>query len=134
MPEAAPANLFGEIAPADETATLFADVVFDRPLDHAYCYGVPDSLRERVGVGKRVLAILQAEAKPVEIHELARKGRCTNVPIRGLIDRGLARRKLGRIENPIANEEDEVKPRDESASPESLTLTPDQLQVWAVLE
>lgn len=33
---------------------LFADVVFDRPLDHAYSYSVPDEWRARVGVGKRV--------------------------------------------------------------------------------
>jgi primosomal protein N' (replication factor Y) len=35
-------------------ATLFADVVFDRPLDSAYTYAVPDSLHALVGVGKRV--------------------------------------------------------------------------------
>src|SRR6516162_2974038 len=35
-------------------AGMFADVVFDRPLDHAYTYAVPDSLRESVAVGKRV--------------------------------------------------------------------------------
>jgi primosomal protein N' (replication factor Y) len=33
---------------------LFADVVFDRPLDHAYTYAVPEALRETIGVGKRV--------------------------------------------------------------------------------
>src|SRR6516225_3006798 len=37
-----------------QTATLFADVVFDRPLDSAYTYAVPDSLHAAVGVGKRV--------------------------------------------------------------------------------
>ena len=35
---------------------LFADVVFDRPFDHAYTYGVPEELRASVGVGKRVAA------------------------------------------------------------------------------
>src|SRR5262245_59213939 len=43
-------------APVVQTAGLFADVVFDRPLDHAYTYAVPDTLRERVAVGKRVQA------------------------------------------------------------------------------
>src|SRR5260370_24456284 len=38
------------------TATLFADVVFDRPLDHAYTYAVPDRFLDEVAVGKRVLA------------------------------------------------------------------------------
>src|SRR5262249_17467058 len=38
------------------TATdLFAEVVFDRPLDHAYTYGVPESAPEQLVVGKRVL-------------------------------------------------------------------------------
>lgn len=37
-------------------AGLFADIVFDRPLDHAYSYSVPDDLADRIGVGKRVEA------------------------------------------------------------------------------
>ena len=50
-------DLFGDtLAPPPSTAGLFAEVVFDRPLDHAYTYAVPDYLRERVAVGKRVLA------------------------------------------------------------------------------
>lgn len=42
--------------PTNVTAppTLFADVVFDRPLDHAYTYSVPDHLHARLAVGKRV--------------------------------------------------------------------------------
>ncbi len=35
---------------------LFADVVFDRPLDHAFSYAVPETLRATIAVGKRVLA------------------------------------------------------------------------------
>ncbi len=35
---------------------LFADIVFDRPLDHAYTYAVPPELVERIAVGKRVEA------------------------------------------------------------------------------
>src|SRR5262245_26366213 len=35
---------------------LFADIVFDRPLDHAYTYAVPTELAERIAVGKRVEA------------------------------------------------------------------------------
>jgi primosomal protein N' (replication factor Y) len=37
-------------------AGLFADVVFDRPLDHAYTYAVGEELRDRIVVGKRVRA------------------------------------------------------------------------------
>src|SRR5262245_44013721 len=42
--------------PVVQTASFFADIVFDRPLDHAYTYAVPDALRERIAVGKRVQA------------------------------------------------------------------------------
>ncbi len=35
---------------------LFAEVVFDLPLDHAFSYAVPENLRDQVAVGKRVLA------------------------------------------------------------------------------
>ncbi len=35
---------------------LFADIVFDRPLDHPYTYAVPASLVGKVGAGKRVEA------------------------------------------------------------------------------
>jgi primosomal protein N' (replication factor Y) len=41
---------------ADQTASLFADIVFDRPLDHAYTYAVSDRLRSSIAVGKRVQA------------------------------------------------------------------------------
>jgi primosomal protein N' (replication factor Y) len=42
--------------PPPPAAGLFADVVFDRPLDHAYTYAVGDKLRDKIGVGKRVRA------------------------------------------------------------------------------
>ncbi len=57
MSTLAPANLFGEVDSSAEP-TLFAEIVFDRPLDHAYTYGVPESLRKRLVIGKRVLAPL----------------------------------------------------------------------------
>src|SRR6476619_7067647 len=41
-------------APKPAPPTLFADIVFDRPLDHAYTYAVPDHLAGKIGVGKRV--------------------------------------------------------------------------------
>jgi primosomal protein N' (replication factor Y) len=51
------ANLFGEASQAPpQTAGLFAEVVFDRPLDHAYTYAVPDKLQPHVAVGKRIVA------------------------------------------------------------------------------
>jgi primosomal protein N' (replication factor Y) len=58
-------DLFGA---AGETAVpaagLFAEVVFDRPLDHAYSYAVPERLREAVAVGKRVQGPFGRGAKP----------------------------------------------------------------------
>ena len=36
--------------------TLYAEIVFDRPLDQAYSYRVPDDQRERIAIGKRVEA------------------------------------------------------------------------------
>jgi primosomal protein N' (replication factor Y) len=50
-------QLFEEPVAALESATgLFAEVVFDRPLDHAYTYSVPADLRDSIEVGKRVVA------------------------------------------------------------------------------
>jgi primosomal protein N' (replication factor Y) len=43
-------------AAKSEAHGLFAEVVFDRPLEHAYSYAVPESLRAAIAVGKRVLA------------------------------------------------------------------------------
>ena len=45
-----------EPSPVSPIIGLFADVVFDRPLDHAFSYAVPDKLRAAIAVGKRVLA------------------------------------------------------------------------------
>ncbi len=57
MTETIQLDLFGGAeTPTPQRTGLFADVVFDRPLDHAYTYAVPESLRESVGVGKRVQA------------------------------------------------------------------------------
>jgi primosomal protein N' (replication factor Y) len=49
-------ELFGEGQAQAQVAGLFADIVFDRPLDHAYTYHIPANLAASVQVGKRVLA------------------------------------------------------------------------------
>ncbi|MHB1424309.1 MAG: replication restart helicase PriA [Gemmataceae bacterium] len=50
-------DLFAPAAATSEhTASLFAEVVFDRPLDRAFTYAVAPELRERIAVGKRVRA------------------------------------------------------------------------------
>jgi primosomal protein N' (replication factor Y) len=58
-------DLFGDVlgVPA-QAAGLFAEVVFDLPLDHAYTYAVPDALRAEVVVGKRVLVPFGKGEKP----------------------------------------------------------------------
>ncbi len=43
----------GETPPV---AGLFAEIVFDRPLDHPFTYAVGDDLRDTIAVGKRVRA------------------------------------------------------------------------------
>lgn len=43
-----------EDEPLTQSAGLFAEVVFDRPLDHAFTYAVGEPLRDMIGVGKRV--------------------------------------------------------------------------------
>jgi primosomal protein N' (replication factor Y) len=40
--------------PTGPFSGLFADIVFDRPLDHAFTYAIPHDLVAKVGVGKRV--------------------------------------------------------------------------------
>ncbi len=57
MTQTSQRDLFGEeLAPSPQSTGLFAEVVFDRPLDHAYTYAVPDNLRTSLAVGKRVQA------------------------------------------------------------------------------
>ena len=51
LPE--PDELIPEESPLEG---LFAFIVFDRPLDQAYTYHVPEKLREAISVGKRVQA------------------------------------------------------------------------------
>jgi primosomal protein N' (replication factor Y) len=59
-----PHSLFDTDEPGDDTTSnrqlsaLYADIVFDRPLDHAFTYAIPEDLVERIGVGKRIEAPL----------------------------------------------------------------------------
>ncbi len=49
-------ELFAAPPEAEQATGLFADVVFNRPLDHAFTYSVSEDLRGRMAVGKRVRA------------------------------------------------------------------------------
>src|SRR6478609_8811976 len=44
-----------ELAPSS-VSRLYAAIVFDRPLDHAYSYAAPEGLVAKIGVGKRIEA------------------------------------------------------------------------------
>src|SRR5436305_7843824 len=57
-------------------AGLFAEVVFDRPLDTAYSYAVPESLHEAIAIGKRVEA-------PFGRGDTATVGYCVGLRTRG---------------------------------------------------
>src|SRR5262249_39572868 len=52
---------------------LYAEIVFDRPLDHAYTYAVPERLQLAIAAGKRVGAPFRRGDKPTV-------GYCVNVP------------------------------------------------------
>jgi primosomal protein N' (replication factor Y) len=45
-----------EVHASPEPASFFVEIVFDRPMDHAWTYAVPDRLAAQVAVGKRVEA------------------------------------------------------------------------------
>ncbi len=50
-------DLFGGVdAPSVPSSGWYAEVVFDRPLDQAYSYAVPNPIRDAIAVGKRVQA------------------------------------------------------------------------------
>jgi primosomal protein N' (replication factor Y) len=49
-------ELFAPPPSEDRPVSGFAEIVFDRPLDHAYTYAVPQHLGADVAIGKRVLA------------------------------------------------------------------------------
>ncbi|HEV3146548.1 MAG TPA: primosomal protein N' [Gemmataceae bacterium] len=56
MPTESPTLLDGLKPEVSAPPALFADIVFDRPLDHAYTYSVPAALHSAIGVGRRIEA------------------------------------------------------------------------------
>src|SRR6516225_3961046 len=102
---------------------------------------VPDNLwvNPPAGLGakqKRVLDFLQSHEGPVPLRQLMKETRCGLSPIRGLLDKGFARRRAGRVEN--TQIQTSIAELDEIPLPEAVlrpeTLTPDQIGVWAGLE
>ncbi len=92
----------------------------------------PDPVPELTPKQKAALAILEAADKPLELTDVARKAGCGPMVVRGLVNKGFAKRKAGRIET--ADLEDEPIPTGEDgerlAAPQ---LTPDQDAVWQTL-
>ena len=78
------------------------------------------------------LEILDKAGHAMEIRELARQVGCGPGPIRGLIDKGLALRKVGRVETSATVDESTTAPPS-VASTEVPPLTEDQQRVWDVL-
>src|SRR5262245_4314624 len=75
MSQVSQRDLF-EIDVPEPTTGLFADIVFDRPLDHAYTYAVPAEMTAGVAVGKRVQVPFGKGDRPtvgfcVRVHEQA---------------------------------------------------------------
>jgi primosomal protein N' (replication factor Y) (superfamily II helicase) len=106
----------------------------------AYIEAVPEMLRPNpvpklTGKQQHVWAILQEQGGPVEAFHLSRLAQCATGPIKALVDKGLARRKFGRVENPAAREDDFTDEPPSNFVPESpFTLTGDQEQVWTTVE
>src|SRR5262249_15234780 len=75
-----------------------------------------------------VLKHLRAAAKPIQVRQLAKLAGCGQGPIDAVVEKGLARRVVRRIDK--FNADTEEKPEPEAA----ITLNADQLQAWAPIE
>ncbi len=74
-----------------------------------------------------VLARLRESGKPIDVKQLQRQASCGSGPIKALLERGLVRQVVRRVDKgPAAGEE--------TAAEGPITLNGDQLRAWAVLE
>jgi primosomal protein N' (replication factor Y) len=89
------------VTASEVSVSLFADVVFDRPLDHAYTYGVLDQLLGAVAVGGRVLAPFGKGDRPTAGFCVGLTDKSPSVPVKSLIraldDRALVTPELMRL-------------------------------------
>lgn len=81
---------------------------------------------------KAALEILKTLGKPLPINDLARKAGCGAGVLRGLIDKGFAKRKAKRIETADLDD-DIVTPADDGERLAPPELTADQAAVWATI-
>src|SRR5262249_5204940 len=77
---------------------------------------------------KEVLEQLRKLGQPVEVRQLTRLARCGPGPVEALVQKGLARRAVRRIDRFSDSTEDTLAP----SGP--VTLNEDQERVWSVLE
>src|SRR5205085_2450105 len=96
---------------------------------------LPNPLPHLAPKQKQVLEFLKAHPSPIELRVVARQMSCGPGPIKALVDKGYVRRKAGRIATSTSvsqplREAGEEQPVAEPA----LNLTPDQANVWQVLE
>src|SRR5262249_8848198 len=73
------------------------------------------------------LARLREAGKPIDVRHLQRLAECGPGPVKALLERGLIRRVVRRIDRGVSNS-------DEAAPDENLTLNADQLRAWSQLE
>ncbi|MCS6851398.1 MAG: hypothetical protein NZ700_09565, partial [Gemmataceae bacterium] len=79
-------ELFADPAPPPPLShDLFAEVVFDRPLDQAYSYAVPSADATRIAVGKRVLAPFGRGDRPTVGYCIGLSRTPPERPVKGLL-------------------------------------------------
>src|SRR5262249_25485823 len=77
---------------------------------------------------KEALEKLQAAGQPLELRQLARLADCGMGPVEALVEKGLARRSVRRLDVFTESLEDAESPEP------AIDLNSDQLQVWAPVE
>ena len=83
---------------------------------------------------KRALELLEAHGEAMELRSLAKLADCGPGPVRGLIQRGLALQKVGRIETADLQDDGPRAGKDGSEPDTPPQLTEDQQRIWGTLE
>lgn len=95
----------------------------------------PNPPPKLTGKQKHVLGVLQEQDQPLDVRHLARLGQCAMGPIKALVDKGFARKQLGRIESARKSEDQDADaPPSNFVPPAPFTLSEDQQLVWNALE
>jgi len=100
------------------------------PLPEMLRPAIPEDLTAKQ---RAVVDLLHEKNQPIELKRLSEMAHCGPGVIQAVVQRGLARRRLTRIETPDIQEEENAEPAVVTERP-AITLTPDQQTVWTVLE